>query len=174
MRRSSFDSAEIFEAIGQQTGGRREFFSGDSYSFRRLGKLDDADFKKLTERLRSLKWYRANKAYAQALNRAWKKAHPEQDRGHKRKSIAHRMKVDRAGQLAMRRRRRQKWRAKNPERVRAAALRTWGRRRLKPGVLAAANVRAKAYYVAVKANPAKLEALRKYKREWARAKAARP
>jgi hypothetical protein len=172
MRRSSFDDAEIFEHIGEQTGGRREFFASDSYTFRRLGKLDDAGFERLTERLRSLKWYRENKAYAQALNRAWKAAHPERVRELKKKSVAHRMKMDRAAQLAMRTRRRKKWREKNPEKVRASGRRVWERRKDRPEVKAAALARAAAHYSATKADPARLEALRQYKREWARAKTA--
>lgn len=149
----------------------REFFDGDSYSFRRLGKLDQDDFRRLAERLRSLKWYRAHREYAQALNRAWKAAHPERCRELKRKSIAHRMKVDPKGQRAMRRRRKAKWTDRNRDKVLAQDRARYHRTKTTE-LLERANARAKAHYQAVKADPAKLAALRRYKREWARSKAA--
>jgi hypothetical protein len=167
----SFTDLEIAAEFDSASRMGREFFDGDSYSFRRLGKLDGDDFQKLTDRLRSLKWYRANKTYAQALNRAWKAAHPERVRELKQKSVAHRMKVDPKGQRAMRRRRKQKWEAKNRDKVLEQGRSRYHRTKT-PATAAAANVRAKAQYLAIKENPAALEALRKYKREWARAKAA--
>lgn len=165
---SDFDVEAEFQAA-QRKG--REFFDGDSYSFRRLGKLDHDDFERLAARLRSLRWYRENREYAQALNRAWKAAHPERCRALKRKSIAHRMKVDPKGQRAMRRRRKAKWEAKNREKVLAQGRARYHRTKTAE-TAAAALARAQAHYAATKADPVKLEALRKRKREWARQKTA--
>lgn len=74
MRRSSFDDAELFEHIGQSTGGRREFFAADSYSFRRLGKLEDLDLK-LVASLRAMKWNRAHPERRREIaQRYWSRA----------------------------------------------------------------------------------------------------
>lgn len=167
----SFRDEEILEEFESASRRGREFFDSDGYTFRRLGKLDLDDFEQLARRLRSLKWYRANKEYAQALNRAWKAAHPERVRELKRNSIAHRMKVDAKGQRAMRQRRKRRWEAKNRERVLAQG-RARHHRTKTPETVAAANARAKAHYAAVKADSFKLDALRKYKREWLRSKKA--
>lgn len=166
----SFRDDEVTAEFEAASGMGREFFDGDSYSFRRLGKLDRDDFQRLTDRLRSLRWYRQNTGYAQSLNRAWKAAHPERVRELKQKSVAHRMQVDPEGQRAMRQRRKKKWEAKNREKVLAQGRARYHARKT-PQSAAAANERAKRYYAAVRADRFKLDALRKYKREWAAKKA---
>lgn len=163
----SFSDLEIAAEFESASRLGREFFDGDSYSFRRLGRLDRGDIDRLAARLRSLNWYRANREYAQALNRAWKAAHPDRVRELKLKSIAHRMKVDAEGQRAMRRRRKRKWEAKNREKVLAQGRARYHRAKA-PDKAAAAIARAKAHYAATKADPKRLSALRAYKREWAR------
>lgn len=152
----SFRDDEIAEEFATSVGGRVEFFGSDGYSFRRLGKVEALDAK-LVEALRM---------------RRWKLAHPDRCAELKAKSIAHRMEVDAEGQRAMRRRRKKKWQAKNPAAVRAMSQRAWSRRKDRSDVKAAALARAQAHYAKAKADPAKLEALRAYKREWARKKAA--
>jgi hypothetical protein len=65
LRRSSFDDAEIFAEIGAARGSRVEFFTGDAYSFRRLGKVEALE-PKLVNRLYWRKWRAANPERARA------------------------------------------------------------------------------------------------------------
>lgn len=152
----SFRDFNVEDEFAEMAGDRREFFSKDSYGFRKLGKLEELDAA-LVEKLRA---------------RRWKLANPERCAELKAESLARLNATDPDGQRAMRRRRKKKWQAKNPETTRAMARRTWARRKDRPEVKAAALARAKAHYEAAKKDPAKLERIRQSKREYARRKAA--
>lgn len=155
----SFDNLSL-EIAAEFAGhrGAREYFGADGYSFRRLGTLTDADFEHLTALLR---------------NKKWKRDHPEACRRHKAESERRLMLADPAGQRVGRQRRKKRWQAKNPERVKAMAVRGYLVQLAKDpiGYRQRALSRAKAHYQQTKADPAKAEALRVYKREWARKKA---
>lgn len=75
----SFRDDEVFEAFAEATGGKREFFGSDGYSFHRLGKLDRLD-QRLLDRLKVARWRQRNRALldssefraaAAARARAW-------------------------------------------------------------------------------------------------------
>jgi hypothetical protein len=169
----SFRDDEIAEEFESASMMGREYFDSSGYTFRRLGRLERDDFERLADRLKSLKWYRANRDYAIQLNRAWKAAHPERCREHKAASLARLMKKSPDAVRANRRRWKATYRSSPEVRARERAQqRAAYHAKKSPDSMKRAAARAGTWYAKAKADPAKIEALRAYKREWARKKAA--
>lgn len=72
----SFREEEIAEEFAESVSGRREFFSSDSYSFRRLAKLEGLD-PKLLKRLKNTRYRKTHPEEVRAYWRAWRAANPE-------------------------------------------------------------------------------------------------
>lgn len=121
---------------------------------------EQKEFAQLVDKLRSRKWKREHRPRCNDL---------------KRESNARLLAADPERLRSRRRRAQAKWRAKNPEKTREAQRREAAAAKAKDPAKykAAALARARAQYQRALADPAKLEALRAYKREWARAKASR-
>lgn len=67
----SFDTAEVFEAILEAKGTRTEYFDGESYSFRRLSKVDNRDIDKMANLWRYQRWAKKNRERQRAIGRAY-------------------------------------------------------------------------------------------------------
>lgn len=98
----AFLREEIFEEFEEASGRGREWFDGDGYGFRRLGKADNSDIDRLANLLRYKRWAAANRGRQRAISRAyyWRDREKTRRLGRAKRVRQKRNSVSRAKRLA--------------------------------------------------------------------------